>query len=53
MNKQLKQELDQALQGLGGAAVPLTDEEVHRMIAEIKTLTARIVAWHVDRSPRR
>ena len=46
MDKQLKRELDQALEGLGDAAVPLRDDQVRDLIARIEELRRRIVEQH-------
>lgn len=43
MDKQLKREVDDALRGLGNAAVPLTDAQVRDLIARLEELRRRIV----------
>jgi hypothetical protein len=45
MNKQLKLELDKALQGVGNAAVPMTDAQVRDLIGRLEELRRTLVKW--------
>jgi hypothetical protein len=52
MDKKLKRELDQALQGLGNAAVPLRDDQVRDLIGRLEELRRRIVEQQTKPPPR-
>jgi chromosome condensin MukBEF complex kleisin-like MukF subunit len=52
MNKELAEELEHALLHVRNAAVPLPDDLVRRMIAELHALAGRIVEWGQKNNPR-
>jgi hypothetical protein len=53
MDKQLKVELDKALQDVGNAAVPMTDEQVRDLTRRLKELQHVLVEWGRKNNPRR
>jgi hypothetical protein len=52
VDKELKRELDDALRGLGNAAVPLRDDQVRDLIGRLEELRRRIVDQQTKPRPR-
>ena len=52
MDKQLKGDLDQALQDVGNAAGPLAEDRVRDVIAWLRAIQRRIVEWGQKNNPR-
>lgn len=53
MDRKLKLELDQALQDVRNAAVPLADDRVRDVIAGLQAIQRSIVEWGLKNNPRR
>lgn len=53
MDRKLKRELDQALQDIGNAAVPLPTNRVRELIVGLRELQQGIVEWRHKNDPRR